>query len=72
VLPLFDPPRVDAKATIATAAQMGVKIKAHIGFRGDLRPGVFAFWYSKMLGFVGFDAAGCERLAVAGAGASRP
>ena len=27
VLPLFDPPREDAKATIATARQMGVKIK---------------------------------------------
>ena len=26
VLPLFDPPREDAKATVATAAQMGVKI----------------------------------------------
>ena len=26
VLPLFDPPRVDAKATIATARQMGVKV----------------------------------------------
>ena len=27
VLPLFDPPRVDAKSTVATAAEMGVKIK---------------------------------------------
>ncbi|MGO8738212.1 plasma-membrane proton-efflux P-type ATPase, partial [Rhodoblastus sp.] len=27
VLPLFDPPRVDAKATVAAAAKMGVKIK---------------------------------------------
>jgi H+-transporting ATPase len=31
VLPLFDPPREDAKATIATAAQMGVKIKMVTG-----------------------------------------
>ena len=31
VLPLFDPPRVDAKSTIATAAQMGVKIKMVTG-----------------------------------------
>jgi len=31
VLPLFDPPRDDAKATIATAAQMGVKIKMVTG-----------------------------------------
>jgi H+-transporting ATPase len=31
VLPLFDPPRVDAKATIATAAKMGVKIKMVTG-----------------------------------------
>ncbi len=31
VLPLFDPPRVDAKATIATARQMGVKIKMVTG-----------------------------------------
>jgi H+-transporting ATPase len=30
-LPLFDPPRVDAKSTIATAAQMGVKIKMVTG-----------------------------------------
>jgi H+-transporting ATPase len=31
VLPLFDPPREDAKATIATAATMGVKIKMVTG-----------------------------------------
>ncbi len=31
VLPLFDPPRVDAKATIATAGQMGVKVKMVTG-----------------------------------------
>jgi H+-transporting ATPase len=31
VLPLFDPPREDAKATIATARQMGVKIKMVTG-----------------------------------------
>jgi H+-transporting ATPase len=31
VLPLFDPPRVDAKSTIATAADMGVKIKMVTG-----------------------------------------
>lgn len=31
VLPLFDPPRVDAKATIATARRMGVKIKMVTG-----------------------------------------
>jgi H+-transporting ATPase len=31
VLPLFDPPRDDAKATVATAAQMGVKIKMVTG-----------------------------------------
>ena len=31
VLPLFDPPREDAKATIATASQMGVKIKMVTG-----------------------------------------
>ena len=31
VLPLFDPPRVDAKATVATAAAMGVKIKMVTG-----------------------------------------
>ena len=31
VLPLFDPPREDAKATIATATQMGVKIKMVTG-----------------------------------------
>jgi len=31
VLPLFDPPRDDAKATIATALQMGVKIKMVTG-----------------------------------------
>ncbi len=31
VLPLFDPPRADAKATIATARQMGVKIKMVTG-----------------------------------------
>ena len=31
VLPLFDPPRDDAKATVATAAEMGVKIKMVTG-----------------------------------------
>ncbi len=31
VLPLFDPPRVDAKATIATASQMGVEVKMVTG-----------------------------------------
>ena len=31
VLPLFDPPREDAKATIATACQMGVKVKMVTG-----------------------------------------
>jgi magnesium-transporting ATPase (P-type) len=31
VLPLFDPPRDDAKATIATALKMGVKIKMVTG-----------------------------------------
>ncbi len=31
VLPLFDPPREDAKATVATAAAMGVKIKMVTG-----------------------------------------
>ncbi len=31
VLPLFDPPRDDAKATVATARQMGVKIKMVTG-----------------------------------------
>jgi H+-transporting ATPase len=31
VLPLFDPPRNDAKATIATAVQMGVKVKMVTG-----------------------------------------
>jgi len=31
VLPLFDPPRVDAKETVATAAKMGVKIKMVTG-----------------------------------------
>jgi len=31
VLPLFDPPRVDAKETIATARDMGVKIKMVTG-----------------------------------------
>jgi H+-transporting ATPase len=31
VLPLFDPPREDAEATIATARQMGVKIKMVTG-----------------------------------------
>ena len=31
VLPLFDPPREDAKATIATARQMGIKIKMVTG-----------------------------------------
>ncbi len=31
VLPLFDPPRVDAKTTIATARHMGVKVKMVTG-----------------------------------------
>ena len=31
VLPLFDPPRVDAKATIATAEALGVKVKMVTG-----------------------------------------
>jgi H+-transporting ATPase len=31
VLPLFDPPRDDAKSTVATAARMGVKIKMVTG-----------------------------------------
>jgi len=31
VLPLFDPPREDAKATIATALAMGVKVKMVTG-----------------------------------------
>ncbi len=31
VLPLFDPPREDAKATIKTAGEMGVKIKMVTG-----------------------------------------
>jgi H+-transporting ATPase len=31
VLPLFDPPRADAKAMIATAAEMGVKVKMVTG-----------------------------------------
>jgi H+-transporting ATPase len=31
VLPLFDPPRVDAKATIATAREMGVRIEMVTG-----------------------------------------
>ena len=31
VLPLFDPPREDAKSTVATAAAMGVKIKMVTG-----------------------------------------
>ena len=31
VLPLFDPPRDDAKSTIATAEQMGVKVKMVTG-----------------------------------------
>jgi len=31
VLPLFDPPRADAKATIATARQMGVEVKMVTG-----------------------------------------
>ena len=38
VLPLFDPPREEAKATIATARTMGVKIKmvtGGISFRGS-------------------------------------
>ena len=31
VLPLFDPPRADAKATVATARQMGVEVKMVTG-----------------------------------------
>ncbi len=31
VLPLFDPPRVDSKSTIATASQMGIKVKMVTG-----------------------------------------
>jgi H+-transporting ATPase len=31
VLPLFDPPREDAKATVATASKMGVKVKMVTG-----------------------------------------
>jgi H+-transporting ATPase len=31
VLPLFDPPRLDAKSTITTAVQMGVKVKMVTG-----------------------------------------
>ena len=31
VLPLFDPPRDDAKATVATARQMGVSVKMVTG-----------------------------------------
>ena len=31
MLPLFDPPREDAKTTVATALQMGVKIKMVTG-----------------------------------------
>jgi len=31
VLPLFDPPREDARATVATASQMGVKLKMVTG-----------------------------------------
>jgi H+-transporting ATPase len=31
VLPLFDPPRVDAKSTIATAARMGITVKMVTG-----------------------------------------
>jgi len=31
VLPLFDPPREDSKATIATAAKMGIKVKMVTG-----------------------------------------
>jgi len=31
VLPLFDPPREDAKATLATARQLGVKVKMVTG-----------------------------------------
>jgi H+-transporting ATPase len=31
VLPLFDPPRTDSKSTIATASQMGVKVKMVTG-----------------------------------------
>ena len=39
VLPLFDPPRDDAKATIATARQMGVKVKMVTGDATGHRPG---------------------------------
>ena len=39
VLPLFDPPREDAKATIATAVQMGVKIKMVTGDATSHRQG---------------------------------
>ena len=35
VLPLFDPPHEDAKSTVATAAEMGVKIKMVTGDAGD-------------------------------------
>jgi H+-transporting ATPase len=40
VLPLFDPPRDDAKSTVATARQMGVKIKMVTGdaWRSPRRP----------------------------------
>ena len=31
VLPLFDPPREDANATVATARKMGVKVKMVTG-----------------------------------------
>ena len=39
VLPLFDPPREDAKATIATARQMGVSVKMVTGDPTGDRPG---------------------------------
>ena len=39
VLPLFDPPRDDAKATIATARQMGVKVKMVTGDAAGHRQG---------------------------------
>jgi H+-transporting ATPase len=36
ILPLFDPPREDARATIATARQMGVKVKMVTGDQVDI------------------------------------
>ena len=39
VLPLFDPPRDDAKATVATAGKMGVKVKMVTGDRTGHRQG---------------------------------